>query len=186
MAGTAAADHPRALVHARVGAPGFDRAVADLTAVIDEVRPQVVISYDADGGYGHPDHIAAHQIARAASRESAVVRRFFAVVRPEEAVRHAIGVFTVAPGYLHPLASDLGFRTTSERVTVRIPVLDHHDRHRAALAAHATQVDVLPSGFALSNRIAQPILDAEYYALIEGEPLPLSAESADDLFLGLR
>jgi N-acetyl-1-D-myo-inositol-2-amino-2-deoxy-alpha-D-glucopyranoside deacetylase len=185
MVGTAAALHPRALVQARPGTAGFAAAVGELTAVIDEVRPQVVVSYDADGGYGHPDHIVAHQIARAAATASPAVRRFFAVIRPESAVRHALDNFDTAPGYLRPLASDLGFATTSERVAVRVPTLDYRDAQRRALAAHATQIDVLPSGFALSNRIAQPLLDAEYFALLDGEPLPVGATPAADLFAGL-
>ena len=185
MAGAPSGSHPRALVHARAGAPGFAGAVAALGVVIDEVRPQVVVSYDADGGYGHPDHIATHQIARAAATAVRSVRRFFAVVRPEEAVRRALTAFSVAPGYQSPLGADLGFQTTSERVSVAIPVLDHRDRHRRALAAHATQIDVLPAGFALSNRIAQPILDVEYFALLDGDPIDAPLPAAD-LFAGLQ
>src|SRR6185369_10668850 len=38
----------------------------ELVRVVREVRPQVLVSYDANGGYGHPDHIRAHQITVAA------------------------------------------------------------------------------------------------------------------------
>ena len=48
-----------------------DAAAAELAAVIREVRPQVMVSYDADGGYGHPDHIQAHRVAWRAFRLSA-------------------------------------------------------------------------------------------------------------------
>lgn len=186
MAGSPAHRHPRALVHAAAGAAGFDAAVGELGAVLDEVAPDVVLSYDADGGYGHPDHIAAHEIARAAARRSPSVRRFCAVVRPDEAVRRALADFVPAPGYRAPVAADLGFTTTAARVAVAVPVLDQRDRHRAALAAHATQIDVLPDGFALSNRIAQPLLDTEYFALLDGAPLPATDRPGDDLFAGLR
>ena len=184
MAGAPSAEHRRAFVHARAAGPGFETAVAELAEILAEVQPQVVVSYDADGGYGHPDHIAAHQVAREAARRSTAVRRFYAVVRPEEAVRAALAGFPVAPGYDPPIASDLGFRTSAERVAVRVPVVDVRERHRMALAAHATQIDLLPNGFALSNRIAQPILDAEYFALLDGAALPGPAP-ADDLFAGL-
>ena len=61
-------------------------AVALLAAVLDEVEPDVVLTYDADGGYGHPDHIAAHQVAVAAARRCGVPR-VLAVVRPRHAIR---------------------------------------------------------------------------------------------------
>ncbi len=38
-------------------------AACDLVQVIREVRPQVVVTYDDFGGYGHPDHIQAHRVA---------------------------------------------------------------------------------------------------------------------------
>ena len=183
MAGSPASRHPRALVHAAVGRPGFEAAVAELLTVLEEVTPAVVVSYDADGGYGHPDHVTAHQIAREAARRAASVRRFLAVVRPERAVAAALAAFTPAPGYAAPTPADLGFAVGDERIAVSVPVRDRRDRQRAALAAHATQVDLLPDGFALSNRIAQPVLDVEYFALLDGEPLPAGA---DDLFAGLR
>jgi N-acetyl-1-D-myo-inositol-2-amino-2-deoxy-alpha-D-glucopyranoside deacetylase len=41
----------------------LDEAALDLAAVIREVRPQVMVTYDDDGFYGHPDHIQAHRVA---------------------------------------------------------------------------------------------------------------------------
>ena len=48
----------------------LDEATRDLVAVMREVRPQVVITYDENGGYGHPDHIQAHRVAVAAFEKS--------------------------------------------------------------------------------------------------------------------
>jgi N-acetyl-1-D-myo-inositol-2-amino-2-deoxy-alpha-D-glucopyranoside deacetylase len=50
----------------------FGEVAADLAAVIDLVRPNAVISYDENGGYGHPDHIRAHEAARRAAAVMAV------------------------------------------------------------------------------------------------------------------
>src|SRR5918996_3798759 len=44
----------------------LDEAVRELVAVVREVRPQVVVTYDSNGGYGHPDHIQAHRVTVAA------------------------------------------------------------------------------------------------------------------------
>ncbi|BDH56258.1 hypothetical protein MTP03_11970 [Tsukamurella sp. PLM1] len=65
MAGTPAAEHPRAFA----STPpewGEGGPLAALTGVIRAKRPQVVITYDEVGGYGHPDHIAAHRLTTAA------------------------------------------------------------------------------------------------------------------------
>ena len=48
-----------------------DEAAAELAAVIREVAPQVVVTYDANGFYGHPDHIQAHRVTRRAVRVAA-------------------------------------------------------------------------------------------------------------------
>src|SRR3954468_19195452 len=61
MMGTEANQNPRAFWNA-----ALDEAVAHAVAVVREVRPQVVVTYDENGGYGHPDHIQAHRVAMAA------------------------------------------------------------------------------------------------------------------------
>src|SRR3954452_15860492 len=61
MMGTPANDHPRAFWNA-----DLDEAVASAVAVVREVRPQVLVTYDENGGYGHPDHIQAHRVAMGA------------------------------------------------------------------------------------------------------------------------
>jgi N-acetyl-1-D-myo-inositol-2-amino-2-deoxy-alpha-D-glucopyranoside deacetylase len=58
IAGAGAADaHPDAFVRADV-----DEAAAELARVVREVRPHVVVTYDPQGGYGHPDHVQAHRV----------------------------------------------------------------------------------------------------------------------------
>ena len=61
MVGVAANGHPRAFA----GGDLAEQADA-LAEVIADVRPQVVITYGPDGGYGHPDHIRAHEVTMAA------------------------------------------------------------------------------------------------------------------------
>src|SRR3984957_15667754 len=58
MMGTAGNDDPRCFWRADV-----DQAARALLDVIGEVRPQVLVTYDAQGAYGHPDHIQAHRVA---------------------------------------------------------------------------------------------------------------------------
>ncbi len=65
MMGSAANDHPNSLWQA-------DRTalVGQIVRVIREVRPQVVVTFDPYGGYGHPDHIAIHQATVSAFHEA--------------------------------------------------------------------------------------------------------------------
>ena len=74
MAGSPAAAHPRAWA----GADLADAAAA-VRAVLDDVRPDVVVTYDATGGYGHPDHVRTHRRhlpgGRLVGRRPGAVRR---------------------------------------------------------------------------------------------------------------
>ncbi|MGS0688432.1 N-acetyl-1-D-myo-inositol-2-amino-2-deoxy-alpha-D-glucopyranoside deacetylase [Nakamurella sp. GG22] len=188
MAGTPSIRHPRAFARASPGGPDHDRAVGLLSAVIDDVRPDVLLTYDADGGYGHPDHVATHQVSLAAvSAAGWRVRRVLAVVRPRTATVAAFETFSAAEppeGYLRAAAADTGFLAEDDAVAFAVPVAGSEAARAAALAAHATQVELIPGGFALSNRIAQPLLDVECFRLLAGEPPPAGGRSAD-VFAGL-
>jgi N-acetyl-1-D-myo-inositol-2-amino-2-deoxy-alpha-D-glucopyranoside deacetylase len=182
MVGVSANTHPRAFVRG-----SLDSQVDSLLAVLREVRPDVVVTYGPDGGYGHPDHIRAHDVTMAACAQSADVRRVFHVVTSEQAT--AAGVVELAA------VQDLPFRlpqpgelpvTEDSAITTVVPVVDYLDSKLRALRAHQTQITVWQddsgwSSYALSNGIAQPIVDAEYYILASGSPDGAEA----DLFGGL-
>ena len=92
-------------------------------------------------------------------------------------------------GYLSAGPAEVGFLADDDSVAVAVPVGDAAARSPArALAAHATQVELLDGGFALSNRIAQPLLDAEYYRLLAGDAPPRgpAGAPADNVFAGLQ
>lgn len=196
MAGTPSARHPRAFVNSG------DAAVTELVAVLLELRPRVVVTYDPRGGYGHPDHIRAHEITTAAVAAAAEqgwdVPKFYWTVTDADLLRQhtaALARRTVdeLPGALPkgwrlPTEAELaGMSTTG--VTTVVDVADVLAAKRAALRAHATQVTVAPSGreFALSNNIALPILPEEHFRLVRGRRGPLSADGFEhDLFAGLE
>ena len=182
MIGTPSAAHPRAFARAGTGGPDHLSAVRELTAVIQEIRPQVLLTYDADGGYGHPDHVATHQVAMAAAAER--VPRVLAAVRTAAGAANALAALTVPAGYRSAVPVDLGYLAPPDQVSVAVDVGRWADARRLALAAHATQVELIGGGFALSNRIAQPTCDVEYFKLLSGVPLP-GPPLADDVFAGL-
>jgi LmbE family N-acetylglucosaminyl deacetylase len=66
MAGTTANSDTRAFIHARPA-----EAIGKLVAVIRQFRPQVIVTFDETGGYGHPDHIAVYKYATGAFHAAA-------------------------------------------------------------------------------------------------------------------
>jgi N-acetyl-1-D-myo-inositol-2-amino-2-deoxy-alpha-D-glucopyranoside deacetylase len=157
----------------------FDAAVSAAVDVVREIRPQVVVTYDPDGDYGHPDHVMAHRVATAAVQRAAepggtgvpwrvaklywtatplsVLRAGFAVVRAAD-----VGLTTVPP-------DELGSGVPDEAVTTVVDASDVVGAKRAALVAHGTQITVRGEVFALSNGIGRPISGIEHFRLAQGE-----------------
>lgn len=189
MAGTPSAAHPRAFSRAARGGPDHPRAVDALVAVIDETRPDVLLTYDADGGYGHPDHVAAHDVAIAAATKAGWrTPRVLGVVRPRSATVALFAAYHRPSGYLTADAADVGSLADDGVVDLAVPLPPPAvAARRSALAAHATQVELIQGGFALSNRIAQPLPAAEYFRLLAGEAPPRAPDGlpATDVFAGL-
>lgn len=183
MVGTPSAEHRRAFVRADGQGELHPSAVADLLTVLADLRPQVVLTYDHDGGYGHPDHIATHTVTLAAAARAGVPR-VLAVVKPRAVYDEVVAALPDIEGYSRPVPGDLGFLIDDELVDLAVPIGEEAAAARlAALAAHGTQVEVLgESVFALSNRILQPLVPFEYFRVLSGPPLPAGAH---DLFEGL-
>jgi N-acetyl-1-D-myo-inositol-2-amino-2-deoxy-alpha-D-glucopyranoside deacetylase len=178
MAGTLAAANRRVFT---LGSPA--EQVAQLVAILDEVRPQVVVTYDGFGGYGHPDHIRAHEITMKATAGAGYVLRVFHTVSSEKATSDGLAGLRATGGLPFRVPDDGELPVTADaRITTRLDIGKYVPDKVAALRAHATQVTVASDAcFALSNDIAQPILDHEYFVLAAGR----SDGAATDLFGGL-
>lgn len=178
MAGVSANQHPRAF------AGGDLKKQTDaLAEVIADVRPQVVVTYGPDGGYGHPDHVRAHEVTMAAS--DAVDRVFFAVTSRRATEAGVAELATTDVPFRIPESGELPV-TDDSLITTVIDTSEVVSVKMRAMAAHQTQITVWHGGegeraYALSNGIAQPIPPTEFYLLGRG-----SGEGADtDLFGGL-
>jgi N-acetyl-1-D-myo-inositol-2-amino-2-deoxy-alpha-D-glucopyranoside deacetylase len=172
MAGDPANDHPRAFVR---GSPA-DQAAA-LREIIDELRPHVVVSYAEDGGYGHPDHIRAHEVTVAAATG---VARVFYTVQSRGATEAGVASLAELP-YRLPAPGELPV-VPDETITTVIDIEAHLPAKLRAMRAHATQVSVWEDrAYALSNLVAQPVLAHEYFRLASGR----AAGAETDLFGGL-
>ncbi|MFJ1752184.1 N-acetyl-1-D-myo-inositol-2-amino-2-deoxy-alpha-D-glucopyranoside deacetylase [Kitasatospora sp. NPDC088134] len=171
----------------------LDEAAGHLVAVIREVRPQVLVTYDENGGYGHPDHIQAHRVAMRA-HELAAEPGF----RPELGAPWRIAKVywnrvprSVAEAGLRETAAEARFGGVApvgqlpgvvddRLVTTAVDVSAQLAAKAAAMRAHATQIVVDGRHFALSNDLGQPLLATEYYELVRGPLGPGSPET--DLF----
>jgi N-acetyl-1-D-myo-inositol-2-amino-2-deoxy-alpha-D-glucopyranoside deacetylase len=83
MMGTEANGRPEAFWQA-----DLDEAIGRVVAIVREARPAVMVSYDANGNYGHPDHINAHRVAIGAWEAAADPARY-----PEAGPAHAVAKF---------------------------------------------------------------------------------------------
>ncbi len=170
----------------------LDEQAAQLVDVLREVGPQVVVSYGPDGGYGHPDHVRAHQVTMAAGQVLArgapgLSARVFWTVLPRGALDAGIAALSGIPGLPFPPPAPGGLPgVPDEEVTIGIDVREHRQTKIDAMRAHHSQLRVWQgrdglAAFALSDGVAQPLLDAEYYTLATGPPVG----SGTDLFTGL-
>jgi len=149
MSGTETNDLPEAFWRA-----DMDQAVRRVTEHIRRFRPQVVVTYDGNGGYGHPDHIQAHRVtllAVEAARhalypelgESWEVSKLYYTAFPRsEAVRlsEMAKVAGVKPPWEDADPESLEFLTPDERVTTTVDCRDQLGRKRDALRAHRSQL----------------------------------------------
>jgi N-acetyl-1-D-myo-inositol-2-amino-2-deoxy-alpha-D-glucopyranoside deacetylase len=179
MAGTPSASHPRAFT----GGSAEEQAT-QLAEIIDEFQPQVVVTYDAFGGYGHPDHIRAHEITTMAVPQAESVERVFHTVASRNAVRAGLAALRAGEPVFEVPDDDELPTTPDEEITTVLDVAAYVPAKLAALRAHATQLAVVDGDvpyFALTNEIAQPILGHDYFVLAHGP----AEGAADDLFGGL-
>ncbi|GAA2471134.1 N-acetyl-1-D-myo-inositol-2-amino-2-deoxy-alpha-D -glucopyranoside deacetylase [Streptomyces thermolineatus] len=178
----------------------LDEAASHLVAVVREVRPQVLVTYDENGGYGHPDHIQAHRVAVRGAELAAdpafrpdlgaphTIAKVYWNCIPRSAAEEGFARLREAgreasfPGIAR--VDDLPGVVPDEEVTASIGG-DPYARLKAdAMRAHVTQIAVDGPFFALSNDLGQPLFGAECYRLARGTagaPLPET-----DLFAGLE
>jgi N-acetyl-1-D-myo-inositol-2-amino-2-deoxy-alpha-D-glucopyranoside deacetylase len=178
MAGTDGARHPHAWVRA-----DDEVAVAAVTEVLVDIEPDVVVTYDAHGGYAHPDHIRTHEVTRWAVAGLPEERRplLYGTFTPLSWAQEDRDVLATIPeladlGWSLPTGPFPPSVVADEVVTHAVVDPQARERQVAALRHHRTQVTLGPRDtYALSNDIAARLPGREGYALLDlatGEPLP--------------
>jgi len=184
-------------------AADLTEAADDLVAVIREVRPQVLVTYDQFGGYGHPDHIQAHRVATYATALAAVpsyrpdlgeahdIAKVYwgamSASRMREGLRRLrdAGDTTSFEG-MDPDGPLPPFVTEDENLAAMIDATAYVDKKMAAMAAHATQIALDGPFFALSNNVGNQVWGVECFRIAKGDKGPLGPDGFEtDLFAGL-
>jgi mycothiol S-conjugate amidase len=178
----------------------LEEATAPLVALMREFRPHVVVTYDENGGYPHPDHVRCHEISVAAFAAAGDPARFpeaGPVWQPlklyyshgfSRARLEAFHTALVARGLESPYGEWLEKWSTDrpdpgERVTTRIECADWFPVRDEALKAHATQVDPTSRWFIVPHEIQREVWPTEDYELVQSHVA--TAVPEDDLVAGV-
>ncbi|MHB1784762.1 MAG: PIG-L family deacetylase [Acidimicrobiales bacterium] len=170
-----------------------EQGAAKLADVMRRYRPQVIVTYDANGFYGHPDHIQAHRITMAAADATGIPDKVYFTAAPKSSIaefRRRLRELGIEP----PEGDTSGdqtpgpgpqqeWGTPDEEVTTRIDVSSVLDRKYDSLLAHASQSDNI--FFIKMGRVAfgETMGWETFVRAVDRTGMPVPE---DDLFSGLR
>ncbi len=180
------------------------KAADDLVTVIREVQPQVLVTYDEFGGYGHPDHIQAHRVAMYAAQLAAVpsykpelgtpweIAKIYWTAMSETRMRASLralrdaGDTTTFEG-MDPDGPLPHFVTSDDNLSAGIDGQAFLDLKMQALRAYPTQITLDGPFFALSNNKGNEMWGEEFFRIAKGERGKLDAHGLEsDLFAGIE
>ncbi len=174
--------------------------VERLVREIRRFRPHVMITYDENGGYPHPDHIRCHEVSMAAFEAAADPQAFPGAGEPWQIrkvyythgfIRKRLETFRDAleeAGKPNPFAAWLDRWKTEQgdlmaRVTTQVRCGDYFPQRDKALIAHATQIDPNGNFFAVPLEMQQRVWPTEEFEL--AKTMVKTTIPEDDLFAGL-
>lgn len=169
----------------------LDSAADLLVEIIHEVKPHILITYDEIGGYGHPDHIQAHRVAMRAAELATdwEISKIYWNAIPKSVLANGIAAMKEVGSTFFGAESvdDLPFAKADEFVTAVVDANKYVDAKMAAMAAHATQIELDGPFFALSNHLGLQVWGHEFYSLVKGNPSePFNGDGREtDLFAGI-
>ena len=171
----------------------LDVVAKHLLNVILEIKPHVMITYDENGGYGHPDHIKAHQTAmRAAELARASgweIPKIYWNTIPISVIEEGIAALagTGSDFFGVEKAEEFPFAAPDELVSTVITAEDYVSKKMAAMKAHPTQIALSGPFFALSDNLGFKVWGREFYRLVHGTTAAPFDENGreTDLFAGI-
>jgi LmbE family N-acetylglucosaminyl deacetylase len=180
MMGTPENDDPASFWQADV-----DAAAARLAAILRDERADVLLVYDVNGNYGHPDHIQVHRVGVRAGEQAGVphvleatmnrdvIRAFITML-----VENGDASWDDVPDLDNP---DVQFAMPDEIITTRVDVRPWAERKRASMEAHETQVGDLAPFLAMPFDVFRASMGTEYF-IRRGVP---ADHRDDDVFAGV-
>ena len=178
----------------------MDEAIGRLVAQIREFKPDVFVTYDAFGGYGHPDHMQTHRVGLLAAEACAVpalypeagpawrVKKVYAATMPKSAIFRAVTLLTEAglpsPFPVVDRVEDVPLGVDDDELGAAIDVRSVVKRKLEALHCHQSQLD--PESFFLNvpEEFSDEAFGTEWYVPMRSDVTIDGME--DDLFTGLR
>ncbi len=175
-------------------------AAEPLVAAVREFRPHVMLTYDENGGYPHPDHVMCHKVSMAAFDAAADAARYPDAGEPWQVLKlyyqwnfhkaryQALHEAMLAAGLDSPYGERLAAWVDNPdhegRITTQVPCGDWFEARDAALLAHATQVDPDGHWFDVPLELQRQVWPTEDYQLVRS--LAPTTLPETDLFAGLR
>lgn len=176
----------------------IDEATGKIVAQIRRFRPHVVVTYDGNGGYGHPDHIQTHRATLLAveaarltpmfkdAREPWTVQKLYYTAFPRSEFERMVESAKAAgmdPPFGEATADEMEFLTPDEYVTTTVSTVDVIARKRDALRAHHSQISDDWPQLTLPDEVLRQFADEHFQLVISRKPAVLPET---DLFAGVE
>jgi len=179
-----------------------DEAAGALVRLIREFRPQVITTYDENGGYPHPDHIMTHKISMVAFEHAADTEKYpeaeFGPAWQPQKLYYNQGFNRERTMAMHNAMLERGLESPytewlerwekmgikERQITTYVPCGDFFEIRDKALIAHATQIDPDGGWFRVPMDIQKEVWPTEEYELAKSRVETSLPE--DDLFAGIR
>ncbi len=178
-----------------------DEATARVVRLIRRYRPQVLVSYDERGGYGHPDHIACHLATVAAFDAAGDPARYpdagapwtplklYYTAFPRQAIYTAWQIMRER-GMQTPLDDPnfdaSRFTVEDDRVTTTVPIHDYLPQKRRAIDCHVTQIRKENPFLSMPEDISLELFGVEHFVRVASRVAVPEKRVEDDLFAGIR
>jgi len=179
----------------------LEESTASLVRLVREFRPHVLVTYDENGGYPHPDHIRTHEVSVAAFDAAGDPERFPDAGTPWQPLKlyYSHGFSRAKLVAFHDAMLERGLESPYDewlknwdenrpdvmaRVTTRVECAEYFPIRDRALLAHATQIDPNSRWFFVSPDIQRAVWPTEEYELARS--LVDTTVPEDDLFAGVR
>jgi LmbE family N-acetylglucosaminyl deacetylase len=155
-----------------------------LAELMERYQPQVVVTYDEHGFYGHPDHIQANRITHAAIEECGIPDKLYYTAIPRSRLREFAETLAAA-GIDSPISVEENpeFGTPDELITTSVDCSSAVGRKYAALAAHASQSDNI-FFLEMGEQLFGTLMGTELFVRVLDKTDAPTPEV--DLFAGLR